>query len=259
MTPEDLAHAAELHAQVPPWAKAAATTASGAVPLLLSLLLDRDPSLRSTQIAIVRSRLGESVATAAEQAASQTPPVPAMLRLPVVGLAAPMLLARPAPELAAITATFDALVAADNSISLFEYCLTRLAGGLIRDSQAPAQRSKPGNGSAAAAQPAAITLLTAVAAAGNNDPAAAQHAYLAAVTHLLPGTPAPAYAVPPDLARALDAGWDVLDALAPRDKQRVVESVVVAISDDGVLEVAEAELLRVTCALLHCPLPALLG
>jgi hypothetical protein len=76
---------------------------------------------------------------------------------------------------------------------------------------------------------------------------------------LNPGQPAPAYALASDLAQSLDLSCDVLDVLEPREKQRLVEAVVVAICADGIFEVAEAELLRVTCALLHCPLPALLG
>jgi hypothetical protein len=79
------------------------------------------------------------------------------------------------------------------------------------------------------------------------------------VAHLLPGSTIPAYAVPADLAQTLDAGWDALDALEPKAKQTLVEALVVAVCDDGVVEVAEAELLRVACSLLHCPLPALLN
>jgi hypothetical protein len=75
----------------------------------------------------------------------------------------------------------------------------------------------------------------------------------------MPGVPPPRYVVPPDCAAALDPGWDALDALDPPSKQRLVEAIVVAIRDDGIVQVAEAELLRTACALLHCPLPAVLG
>jgi uncharacterized membrane protein YebE (DUF533 family) len=47
--------------------------------------------------------------------------------------------------------------------------------------------------------------------------------------------------------------------LDPTYKQRLIEAIVIAVRDDGVIEVAEAELLRTTCALVHCPLPAVLG
>lgn len=257
VSPEDIAAGAALRAQLPPQVQQATTMPTTAVPLILAMLLDVSPPMRAKQLAIVRARLGNAAGTATELAASEIVQLPANLRLPVVGMVAPMLLARPAQDLDTIVATFDELVAADNSISLFEYCLTRLVRGLIRDSRNPAERSRTGRGNAQGAQAAATALITALAAAGNADQAAAERAYSAAMTHLFGA--APAYAVPADLAKALDAGWDDLDALAPNDKQRLVEALVIAVKDDGVVQIAESDLLRVTCALLHCPLPALLG
>ena len=51
----------------------------------------------------------------------------------------------------------------------------------------------------------------------------------------------------------------MLNALDPRAKQTLVEALVVAVSDDGVLAAEEAELLRTTCTLLRCPLPPLVA
>ena len=105
---------------------------------------------------------------------------------------------------------------------------------------------------------AALTLLAAVSAAGNDDPAAAQHAFATAAAHLMPGASVP-FTPPPEAWRALDAGWDALNSLDPRNKQVLVEALVIAVSDDGVLRPAEAELLRTACAMLRCPLPPLLA
>jgi hypothetical protein len=49
---------------------------------------------------------------------------------------------------------------------------------------------------------------------------------------------------------------DDLDGLMPPAKELVIQSLASAIHADGVVSVAEAELLRVICASLHCPLPA---
>jgi hypothetical protein len=51
--------------------------------------------------------------------------------------------------------------------------------------------------------------------------------------------------------------WPALDGLNPADKQLLVESMVGVIGHDGTMTVAEIELLRTICALLHCPLPPL--
>lgn len=259
VSPEDIARGAALRAQLPERVQLATTMPTTVVPLLLAMLLDTDPTMRAKQLDIVTTRLGGNARTATELAAGEAAEIPEALRLPVVGMMAPMLLARPAQDLDTIVATFDELVAADASVSLFEYSLTRLVRGLIRDARNPAQRSRPGSGDVGKAQAAATMLITAMAAAGNADASAAQHAYTAAMTHLYGAAGVTPYAVPGDLARTLDSGWDVLDGLAPKDKQRLIEALVLAVSDDGVVAVAEAELLRVTCALLHCPLPPLLG
>ena len=57
---------------------------------------------------------------------------------------------------------------------------------------------------------------------------------------------------------ALDRALPRLDRLGAAGKELVVGGLVRAISADGTVSVAEAELLRTICAALHCPLPPLL-
>jgi hypothetical protein len=157
-----------------------------------------------------------------------------------------------------LLAVLDELARADAVISVSEYCLIRLVGSYLLDAGSPAERSRPGRAPVSEMQDAALNLLAAVAAAGNEDPAAAERAFRAGLARLLPGVAMP-YAPPAEPWRTLDAGWAALVELDPRNKQVVVEALVTAVRDDGVLTVAEAELLRTACALLHCPLPPLIG
>ena len=101
------------------------------------------------------------------------------------------------------------------------------------------------------------TLLAVVAQAGHEDRASAQHAYLAGLQRVLPRDHLP-YAPPATGVVALDAVWEPLDALDPLAKQVLVESITAAISHDGRINVAESELLRTICGVLHCPLPPML-
>jgi len=57
---------------------------------------------------------------------------------------------------------------------------------------------------------------------------------------------------------ALDAVWEPLDALDPLAKQALVEGITATISQDNRITVAESELLRTICGVLHCPLPPML-
>jgi hypothetical protein len=49
-----------------------------------------------------------------------------------------------------------------------------------------------------------------------------------------------------------------LDALDPLAKQQLVEALADTVSHDGRVSIAESELLRTVCGVLHCPLPPML-
>ena len=180
-----------------------------------------------------------------------------MLRLPLAALAFPVLRMRPRPQLETFLDTVHAAVHADGDVSLFEYCLGRLLTVQVRESLDPARyarfgRRKPGN-----VRNEFATLLSVVAQAGHNDEASAKRAYLAGLQRVLPRDHLP-YAPPANGVLALDAVWEPLDALDPLAKQAMVEAITAAVSHDGRVSVAEAELLRTICAALHCPLPPML-
>ena len=101
-------------------------------------------------------------------------------------------------------------------------------------------------------------LFATVAKYGHDDDAAASRAYLGAIAACLPGADAAVRAAG-RLGGALDRALPKLDRLAPAGKELVVGGLTRAISEDGRVDVAEAELLRVVCAALHCPLPPLLA
>jgi Zn-dependent protease with chaperone function len=258
LSEHDLSNGARLHARIPAAWRTAASQGSTAVPLVLGLMLDQDAAVRARQLDEVAARLGQRVADATSQLASELPPLEPLARLPVVELAAPQLAARPAGDRAALTAPLDELARTDRVVSVFEYALTRVVGTYLQDAAAPRAGARPGNAPLSRARDAALTLLAVIAATGNPDPGAADRAFQAATARLLPGTSVP-FAPPTDPWSALDAGWEVLNRLDPRSKKLLVESVVAAISDDGVVTAAEAELLRCACIVLRCPLPPLVA
>jgi hypothetical protein len=255
---DDLARGARLNARIPAPLRTAASQTGAAVPLVVAMLLDGRLAVRDAQLRIISDRLGQPIAEAAGTYADQLAELETVLWLPIAELALPQLTARPVSERTALRATLDELARADATITVFEYCLAKVVGGYLLDAESPPQRSRPGRAPVRAVEDAALTLLAVVAAAGNPDPAAAERAFAAAVSRLLPGRRVP-FAPPSDPWRALDAGWDPLNTLDPRNKQVLVESLVAAVSDDGVLTAAEAELLRTACAVLRCPLPPLVA
>ena len=165
---------------------------------------------------------------------------------------------RPRPELETLLDTVHAVVHCDGKVSLFEYCLGRLLEVQLRESLDPRRHARFGRRKPGSVREEFATLLAVVAQAGNpSDRAEAQRAYLAGLQRVLPRDHLP-YAPPADGVLALDDVWPALDGLEPLAKQMMVEAVTAAASHDGRISVAEAELLRTICAVLHCPLPPML-
>ncbi|MDO5505603.1 MAG: M48 family metalloprotease [Pseudoxanthomonas suwonensis] len=256
---DDYRRAGRLHAGLGPALRALARERDQAMPLLLALLLDAAAGTRSRQDSEIRARLGEDVlARVHELADGPLRELHPLLRLPLAELAFPVLRLRPRPELETFLDTVDAVIHTDAEVSLFEYCLGMLLQVQVRESLDPRRFARFGRRRLRDASDAAATLLAVVADVGHpHDAAAARRAYLAGMQRLLPDLHLP-YATPAERLRALDQAWPVLDALDPFAKQLLVEAITVAIGHDGRINVAEAELLRTICGVLHCPLPPVL-
>jgi Zn-dependent protease with chaperone function len=223
------------------------------LPLVFGLLMAGDP--RPAQHQIIAGQFGPAVANAAGQEAQALLSLHPVLRLPLAELAFPALRGRPRPQQDAVLACIHALTQADGQVDLHEYCLSRL---LHRELYESMHRTSPWQGRRRvrreAIHQAAATLLSVLADAGQRDRAAAEAAYRAGLAQVvsdvtLPFTPVPVV--------SLEGGWPVLDALDGQHKQLLVAGMVTAIGHDGTMTVAEIELLRTVCALLHCPLPPL--
>jgi len=224
------------------------------LPLVFGLLMAEDPRARAAQQQIVASRFGPAIANASGQEAQALLSLHPVLRLPLAELAFPVLrrLQRPLQDMA--LACIHALAQADGQVDLHEYCLSRL---LHRELYESMHRTSPWRGRRAPRETinqAAATLLAVLADAGQQNREDAEVAYRAGLAQVVPGTRVPFAPVP---AVALENVWPVLDVLDGPEKQFLVTGMVTVIGHDGVMTVAEIELLRTVCALLHCPLPPL--
>ncbi|MGN6113683.1 MAG: M48 family metallopeptidase [Luteimonas sp.] len=254
---DDYARADAIAARIPAALRALAARRDAVMPLLLGLLLDDEPGLAANQRMEIAARLGDNVAAeAARLRGAELAGLHPMLRLPLASLAFPVLRLRPRPQLETFLDAVQAVANADGEVSLFEYCLGRLLQAQVRDSLEPAKHARFGRRKLADAGSEVATLLCVVAQAGNPDPEAAKRAYLAGIDRVLPREHLPYLAR--DGVQALDGVWGALDALDPLARQLLVEGIVATVANDGRMDVAEAELLRTICGVLHCPLPPML-
>jgi Zn-dependent protease with chaperone function len=255
---EDRRSARAIRTTIPDALREAAYRQEQAVPLIFALVLDARDDVRGRQRDVLAASYDVGLIALAESLAVQIAELHPMLRLPLASLAFPALRRRPRPQLDVFVEALNALIAADGRIELEEYCLAKLIRLQVVESLAPAAASAIGRVKLPDAAGDVAALFGIVAKYGHDDDTSASRAYLAAIDGVLPGL-ALAYAPPDDFASALDRAFPTLDRVAPAGKELIVAGLVRAISEDGSVRVAEAELLRVIAAALHCPLPPLIA
>ncbi len=187
-------------------------------------------------------------------AAAATRALHPLQRLPLAALAFPALRRRPRAQLATLVQTLDALAGIDGKVELEEYCLATLVRVQVLDALDPARGFVAGAAKLDACRDDFALVAALVAEFGHDDEAGARRAFQLALQEALPGV-ALDYAPPVDWRPRLDTALGRLDRLSPAGKELVVRGLTRAIREDGQVRVAEAELLRVVCAALHCPLP----
>ena len=251
---DDYRYAETLHGTLPPEARAAAQSDTDAGWLLLALLLDHDADAAARQHALLAETLSAPAHRRVQQLAASLVNLHPAQRLPLAAMAFPALRHQPPAPLQALRQLIDRLAQADGRISAFEFVLGRLLSVQLKDWLQPAATGISGTRRLADAQDDIALLLTLLADAGTDDDKAARRAFSSGWSHLFPQM-ARNPRLPADWPAALDAALDRLDTLLPLAKQMLIEALVKTLADDGRVTVGETELLRVTCASLHCPLP----
>jgi len=255
---DDYRAAAAIQARIPDALAAAARDVRGALAVMFALVLSGQSEVQQKQVQAIAGAFDASSAEAARNALAQISQLHPMLRLPLAQLAFPALKRRPRPELERFVSTLDALIRADDKVELDEYCIAKLVQVQVIAALDPAAHFQAGSVRLHDVQDALRDLCALMAHFGADDEDAARRAFLLGMQEALPGT-TPLYAIPDDWQSALDAALARLARLAPEGKQLAVRALTSAIAADGVVNVAESELLRVTCAALGCPLPPLLA
>lgn len=253
----DYERAGALVSAIPDTLRRAAHERDEVPALLFGLLMATPGKVRERQQFELSSRHDERLVRQALDYADRLADLPRILCLPLAAMAMPSLRRRPRVELEQFMDSCYALTHADGKVSLFEYSLGRLLSSHVSQLLDPAAASRPARHRLADASAQAIEVMAVLAQAGHDDPAAAMRAYLAGMARVFPRLNAP-YRPPAEPLRALDDALPRLDEVEPRGKELLLEGLVAAVSHDGRICVAEAELLRAICATLHCPLPPML-
>jgi len=223
-------------------------------PLVLGLLMAENPEARAIQHQTLVAKLSPRIADAALAEASELEALAPQHRLPLAEVAFPALRQLATADQQAFLPAVFALIHADGRITVFEYCLSRLLLDQLQESMQPKSQWRQPHRTLATTTDAVLILLAVLAQAGAVSPARAVMAFDAGVARVLPGRHAE-YVPPPRGVVELESVWATLNELVPEDKSLLVQAIVAVIGADGTVTVAEGELLRTVCSLLHCPLP----
>lgn len=256
-----LSAAVQRRAEIPLALQEAAHSPQDALAVVLAAVLSQNAPTRKRQIAHLRARvkLAPDSLARLEALANHGARLEPALRLPLLEIAFPALRQRPPEQLRAMIVLVDELLRLDGEVSVLDYALARLLRVQISEALTPhAGRPALPALKLHALHTETQTLFAVMAQAGHDDERAARAAFDAGLRRLLP-TATLEYTPPSNWISTLDHAFTRLDALPPVVKQVLIEALVVTVAHDRQVTLGEAELLRVVCASLHCPLPPLVA
>lgn len=256
-----LAAATQRRSELPPALREAAHSPQDALAVVLAVVLSQEAITRERQIAHLRTRIKLAPDTFArfEALASHGARLAPVLRLPLLEIAFPALRQRPPEQLRALIVLIDELLHLNSQVSVLDYALGRLLRVQLTEVLSP-RAGRPAHPPTKlhALRPEMQTLFALMAEAGHDVERTARAAFDVGMRHLQPMNP-PEFVSPADWIAVIDQALTRLDALPPAIKQTLIEALVLTVAHDRRVTLGEAELLRVVCASLHCPLPPLIA
>jgi hypothetical protein len=257
-TPRHLVYAREFLANVPSALREVGREPEGAVGLVAALLFSGRPEIRSRQLALTESGLGEEVAKTANRLAPVIEGAGPAVRLPSLDLALPALRNLDPARRMAFQSAVSALIRADGRVQPFEFALFHvLRRNLEGRSATQVHASRKKNASLSRLRGEAEAVLSALARSGARDDAEIRQAFRAGVALLFPtswegSAPHPAGATQLD---RVDEALGRLADLRPPDLRRFLDAAVATIQADRRLTITEIEMLRAAAEALDAPIP----
>ncbi len=235
----------------------AAHRVDGAIPTALALMLDEKEGLRAHQLSIIEVRFGAPVAKEAAEVFRALGGMDDDRKLAVLDMAYPAIRAIDPTRRDYVLETMDRIAELDDHRSSFETALLGVLHSRLRDlARQHPRRSGPRSVSAAT-----TSVIARMARVGHDDDRLAGAAFRDGLRAAGPLASGVATDLPQALAESGDpvAAVEVLDALAPPAKRRIVAALAAAAASDGTIAGEEIALLRAVCSALHCPVPPLPG
>jgi len=250
------AYSAQLVRELPKEVVEAAHEAYGARAVVFALLLDREKSVRESQLKALAKLTTPDIVDLTHKLAPVVDQLDVRARLPLVDIALPALRSMAKSQFQEFSQAFRALVDADDRLALFEWTLHRILLRHLQPQFVPLRPKRIAYYGLQRLGEACSVLLSTLVYAGN-PPELAQAAMAEASQHL----PEVSISLLPSEAcnlAQLDKALLQLERVAAKHRGRLIEACAAAICADRVVKIREAELLRGISDMLDCPMPPLL-
>ncbi len=256
-TAEHQEYAAELITSLPAKLLDSIREPYGARAVIFCLMMDSDPTLRASQMKMVKNTAGQALHELASQLMPSVDALAIQKRLPVIDLSLASLKSLSKNQYKEFIQCFNQLIKADNKIDLFEWIMIQVISKHLKPHfESVKPRSERNQKLSKMREPCQI-LLSSISCAGNDADAAAL-AYQAGSKKLkdlkLDATPKGKTNLK-QLADALNR----LEAASVSDRRRLIQACAIAVEADEHITWQEAELLRGVADLLDCPIPPILA
>ena len=250
-------YSADLLAKMDDQLRQAASDPYSARALVFALLLDRDSEVATKQIACLRELVPAQLVLLTARLAPIVTRSPEAIRLPLVDISLAMLRRMSESQYRDFTRAFDALVQADNQISIFEWTLAQVLKRNLRTQFVPATNIFTRYYGLGKLGPEVSVLLSTLARVGHSVPEV-ESAFVVACSHIQQVRPSllPASACN---FQQLEAALAQLRQSSAKCRRELVDACAACVSADGVVRVREAELLRGIADLLECPMPPMVA
>ena len=250
--------AAALAASIPDEISQAAHSSQWATEVLFYCLIDRDDEIREQQLLLVAQNMGSDSESRVRGLLGAAPVLAREQRLPLLEISIPELKRRPPDYVSKVLTTVNALNEADGQTDVFEYLMAKIITQHLWESMNPQRVRLSGKKSLKQVIDKALDVIAVLASHGNEGTAGIEGAYQAGSKLLSTGATASMPTIN-DWTGTLDDALPTLDKLKPADKEKLVKALIATVMADNKVAVAEMELLRVICAVIHVPLPMITG
>jgi Zn-dependent protease with chaperone function len=249
--PQKVEFAARVTAAIPEAVLKDLASAQTGGGVLIALILAEPEPARELQL----RNVAPALAARARELSRLLRGLGAQFHLPLIDLALPALKSQSEAAKKELLAALETVVNADRRVSLHELVVLALVGDQLLPPPKVAETRRLSE-----VLPQAATVLSFMVHAGTRiDATGSREAGLQAALQAGAGVLGIRSAViAPGLnLYAINAALEALRALAPMEKAVLVKALFAAVTYDGTIRVAEAELMRLVGAVLDCPLPPL--